>query len=91
MDQAAFEAALRRDGYTDTVDRRMEANRLNPDHSHEFDARVLMIEGEMTITQGGVATTYRPGDVCALTAGTVHSEHSGPAGARYLAGRRFKA
>jgi quercetin dioxygenase-like cupin family protein len=91
MEQAEFEAALRRDGYGEIVDRRMAANQFNPDHTHEFDARVLVVEGEMTIAQGGAAHTYRAGDTCALSAGTVHSEQCGAAGVRYLAGRRFKA
>ncbi|HZT88225.1 MAG TPA: cupin domain-containing protein [Stellaceae bacterium] len=91
MDQTTFESELRRDGYADIVDRRMEANQFNPDHAHEFDARVLVLEGEMTITHSGTAHTYRAGDMCALAAGTVHSERCGPAGARYLAGRRDKS
>jgi quercetin dioxygenase-like cupin family protein len=91
MDQTEFETAARRDGYAEIVDRRMEANHVNPDHVHEFDARVLVIEGEMTIAQGGVSHTYRAGDMCALAAGTLHSEQCGPGGVRYLAGRRHKA
>jgi quercetin dioxygenase-like cupin family protein len=90
MQQAEFETAARRDGYADIVDRQMAANHLNPEHAHEFDARVLVLEGEMTITQGGVAHTYRAGDTCALAAGTAHTEQCGPQGARYLAGRRHK-
>ena len=48
MEQAAFEAELREQGYGEIVDRRMPPNTLNPEHSHEFDARLLVLEGAMT-------------------------------------------
>ena len=89
MDRASFEQSLKADGY-EPVERQMNANELNPEHSHEFDARVLLLDGEMTITRPGGAETFRPGDVCEIAAGTPHSEQCGPNGARYLAGRRFK-
>ena len=55
MDQATFETELRQQGYAETVDRRMEANSVNPEHAHEFDARLLVLEGAMTITAEGRA------------------------------------
>jgi len=33
----------RRMGYGEVVDRRMEANAVNPEHAHEFDARLLAL------------------------------------------------
>ncbi len=89
MNQADFESQLRAEGYSELIDRRMAANALNPDHAHEFDARVLVLEGEMTIVCDGVEHTYRAGDACAMAAGTRHAERSGPQGVRYLAGRRY--
>lgn len=89
MDRATFEHALKADGY-EPVERRMEANHFNPEHVHEFDARVMLLDGEMTITRPTGAQTFHPGDVCELAAGTPHSEQCGPNGAFYLAGRRFK-
>ena len=67
----------------------MEANKFNPEHAHEFDACVMVIEGEMTITRNGKPEMFRVGDVCQMAAATPHTELSGPGGARYLAGRRF--
>lgn len=90
MDREAFERELQAQGYGEVVDRRMEPNRFNPEHSHDFDARVIVLEGEMTIACGGTASTYRAGDVCVIAAGTAHTEQCGPGGARYLAGRRYK-
>jgi len=89
MDQATFEAELRQQGYAEIVDRRMEANSINPEHAHEFDARLLVLEGAMTITAEGEQRTYRAGDTFAMTAGCRHTEACGSDGARYLAGRRY--
>jgi quercetin dioxygenase-like cupin family protein len=89
MEQAVFESELREQGYGEVVDRRMEPNRLNPEHAHEFDARLLVLEGAMTIVAEGNERTYRAGETFTMAAGCRHSERSGPDGARYLAGRRY--
>ena len=89
MDRATFETELRAQGYGEVVDRQMEAAVVNPEHAHEFDARLLVLEGAMTIAAEGSERTYRAGDTFTMAAGCRHSEHSGPEGARYLAGRRY--
>lgn len=89
MEQAAFERELREEGYAEIADRRMEPNVLNPVHAHKFDARLLVLEGAMTIASEGLERTYRAGDTFTMAAGCLHSERSGPEGARYLAGRRY--
>src|SRR6516162_4496180 len=89
VNRAEFETECRAQGYHEIVDRRMEANTTNAEHSHEFDARLLVLEGEMTVVSEGQERTYRPGDSFAMTAGCRHAECSGPEGTRYLAGRRY--
>jgi quercetin dioxygenase-like cupin family protein len=89
MDRVDFETKLKAEGYGEMVDRQMDANQFNPEHVHEFDAHVLVVEGEMTITRHGKPETFRAGDMCSLDAGTPHTERCGPSGARYLAGRRY--
>jgi quercetin dioxygenase-like cupin family protein len=91
MDRTVFETELREQGYADVVDRRMEPNALNPEHDHEFDARLLILEGAVTIAAEGTEKIYRAGDTFTMSAGCRHSELSGPDGARYLAGRRYSA
>lgn len=91
MNRTEFETKLKAEGYGEMVDREMEADHFNAEHSHEFDAYVLVVDGEMTITRHGQAETFRAGDMCTVPAGTVHTEKCGPAGAHYLAGRRYKA
>src|SRR5438309_12083952 len=89
MERMLFETELREQGYGEVVDRHMEANAVNPEHTHEFDARLLVLEGAMTITAEGSERTYRAGDTFAMTAGCRHTEQCGPEGVRYLAGRRY--
>jgi quercetin dioxygenase-like cupin family protein len=89
MNTAEFETTLREEGYLEVADRRMEPNRTNPEHSHEFDARLLILEGEMRVISEGAERTYRAGDTFAMSAGCVHTEYCGPEGVRYLAGRRY--
>ena len=91
MDRIAFETELREQGYAEVVDRRMDANVLNPEHAHDFDARLLVLEGAMTIAAEGSERTYHAGDSFTMTAGCRHTERSGAVGARYLAGRRYPA
>ena len=45
MNQADFEKKLKAEGYGEMVDRQMEANHFNPEHAHEFDACVLVVDG----------------------------------------------
>ncbi len=90
MNRADFESELRTQGYLQIIDRRMQANETNPEHDHEFDARLLVVEGEMTVTCGDAERTYRTGDTFAMTAGRRHIERSGPEGVRYIAGRRYE-
>ena len=89
MERTTFESELRGQGYGEVVDRRMEPNFLNPEHAHEFDARLLVLEGAMTIAAEGSERTYRAGETFTMAAGCRHTERSGPDGARYLAGRRY--
>lgn len=90
MDRAEFEAALRRDGY-ELVARDMAPNTVNPDHTHDFDARIMVTAGAMTMVMGGTRRTYGPGEWCEVPAGTLHAEEAGSSGASYIAGRRQKA
>ncbi len=90
MNQSDFEADVRREGYQVFYDG-MKAGVVNPDHTHEWDARLMVIGGEITVTRAGKAQTFRAGDSCAVSAGEVHAETVGPQGVAYIAGRRAAA
>ena len=47
MDQSAFEADLRRQGY-EVFYAGMQPGTVNTDHAHDWDARVMVIDGEIT-------------------------------------------
>jgi quercetin dioxygenase-like cupin family protein len=88
MDRTDFEAALQRDGYQ-VVARTMEPNMTNPEHAHDFDARVMVVAGEMTLDRDGARHAYHPGESFEITQGHRHAEIAGPDGATYVAGRRM--
>jgi quercetin dioxygenase-like cupin family protein len=91
MDHAQFAAGLAADGYLGPLDRRMEPGQAAPLHTHPFDARLLVVEGEFILEQDGATHRHGPGTVFEVAAGTPHAEACGPAGATYLVGRRTKA
>jgi quercetin dioxygenase-like cupin family protein len=87
MNRSEFEADLRREGY-ELREGEIEPNVHRGSHAHEFDARLFVLEGSITLVLGADRCTYRPGDTCSLSAGTMHEEHTEADGVRYLAGRR---
>ena len=60
-------------------------------HVHDFDVRLFILDGSITLTIGGDRRKYGPGDTCSVPAGTPHEEHTDAEGVRYLAGRRSPA
>jgi len=88
MDRQAFEAALTRDGFAETVERTLPPHEATPEHTHPFDARLLILSGELTYGTGETLRAYRAGEVFEVARGTVHAEIAGAEGAAYLAGRR---
>jgi quercetin dioxygenase-like cupin family protein len=90
MDRPAFEAELLRNGY-EVVSIAMSPNQLKDEHAHDFDARVLVVAGAMTVARNGESSTYQPGETFHMPAGCRHSELAGPDGASYVAGRLHPA
>jgi quercetin dioxygenase-like cupin family protein len=90
MNQSEFEADLKREGYQ-VFYGGLQAGAVNPDHTHDWDARVMVIGGEITLTRGGKAETFRAGGSCTVAAGEVHAEQIGPQGVAFIAGRRATA
>jgi len=87
MDQAQFQADLRRDGYR-VVNSSVTPNKVTPNHCHDFDAKVLVLGGEITVTCDNTPITYRAGQCFAVPCGRMHAEHVGPEGVALLSGRR---
>jgi quercetin dioxygenase-like cupin family protein len=93
MNQADFEQAARTDGFTEFFDRQREAGEPSPEHSHEFDARLFVLKGEMTIACNGAPRTFRAGEICSVPAGTPHTEQfgAGTEGVHFIAAWRYPA
>jgi quercetin dioxygenase-like cupin family protein len=90
MDRTTFEAELHNEGYQVVVNT-MQPGAINPEHAHDFDARLMVVGGEMTIHVEDQRNTYKVGETFSMTNGCRHSEHAGPDGATYVAGRRKPA
>ena len=87
MNRAEFEADLRREGY-ELREGQIDPNVHRDAHAHDFDARLFVLEGSVTLVFGSDRVTYGPGDSCNVPAGTMHEEHTEADGVGFLAGRR---
>ena len=88
MDQKAFETELKRDGY-DIMTNTTPGAKVNPEHSHPFDVRAMVLKGALTLTREGQSRTYRPGETFAMPRGCLHHESYDDEGAVVLFGRKF--
>jgi quercetin dioxygenase-like cupin family protein len=88
MDRQTFEAELKRDGY-DIQTNTTPGAKVNPEHSHPFDVRAMVIQGALTLTTGGATRTYKPGETFSMPRGCLHYESYGPEGAVTLFGRKM--
>jgi quercetin dioxygenase-like cupin family protein len=82
-----FKAELERDGYA-IKEVSWAPGTVNPSHSHDFDARLLCLEGGMSVEIDGATKVCRPGDTLEMTAGCQHAETVGSNGVTLLVGRR---
>ena len=88
MEQQEFLDTLKAEGYAEPVlVQRAPDGRLD-DHAHPFEAKALILTGEIRIHAGGEIKIYRAGDVFHLRRDEAHRESYGPDGVAYLSGRR---
>jgi hypothetical protein len=87
---ADFEASARADGYDELLERQWEPSMVLDTHTHPFDARALVTQGEMWLTQQGTARHLKPGDTFTLARDEPHAERYGPHGATYWVARRHQ-
>ena len=85
---AEFEAAARALGYTEVLERSWTPGQVLEPHSHPFDARALVVAGEMWLTVDGVTQHLVPGGRFEVAKGKMHAERYGEAGATYWVARR---
>ncbi|MBB3260254.1 hypothetical protein F4827_004931 [Paraburkholderia bannensis] len=87
MDRDAFIRTLAEEGFPEPVLVTREAGVMT-EHSHPFEAKALIVAGEIAISVAGEERLYRAGDVFHLGAHVPHVERYGPQGVQYLAGRK---
>ena len=88
MNTDAFQKAAEAEGYKIDEPNSLSPNKHNAEHTHPFDAMVIVLEGEITIGCAGADTTYGPGDSCTMAAETPHTETVGSEGVTLLVARR---
>jgi mannose-6-phosphate isomerase-like protein (cupin superfamily) len=87
-DLKSLERQLHNEGFHRTYVWQDGPNADYPDHTHAGETAHVILEGEMTLTQGGSTHTYGAGERCDVPAGAVHSARMGPRGCRYLIGEK---
>ncbi len=88
MTEQQFRDQLASEGITTVVVVEREPNGSLDTHSHPFEARALILDGEITIVTDTGTQHCRAGDTFRLAANVPHTENYGPQGVRYLAGRK---
>ena len=89
MNREHFTQSLANDQFNEVVEKSLSGNEHNAAHSHPFDVRALVTQGDITLTVDGVTTRYCEGEIFVMAAGCNHAEDVGVAGVTYLAGRRY--
>ena len=90
MTRADFEAEIRREGY-EVREGEIKPHVHREPHAHDFDARLFVLTGVLTMAFGNDRVAYGPGESCNVPAGTVHAEHTEADGVRYVFGKRDAA
>jgi len=88
MNTQSFCDLAEKEGFSVGEEISRPAGSENADHAHHFDARLLVLAGDITIGIDGTATTYQTGEVFEVAAGTMHTEKVGANGVTLLVGRR---
>ena len=87
MDQQSFESTLKSEGY-EVATNTTPGAKVNPEHSHPFDVKAMVLQGAMSLTREGKTETYKAGETFAMPRGCLHYESYGPERAVVLVGRK---
>jgi len=88
MDQKAFEAQLKKEGY-EMMTNTTPGAKVNPEHTHPFDVKAMVLKGALTLNRDGGSQTYKAGEVFSMPRGCLHYESYGDEGAVVLLGRKL--
>jgi quercetin dioxygenase-like cupin family protein len=88
MDFDSFAASMKTQGFDQVVERVWDPLTFVEEHTHPFDAKAVLVKGEMWLTVNGHTAHLVPGGTFELPAQLPHSERYGPDGATYWVARR---
>jgi quercetin dioxygenase-like cupin family protein len=88
MQRTEFEAAIRSQGFDEVIEKTAVPGFEAKPHTHPFDVRILVLEGQMTVVKEGRPYVCNPGETFEMEANCEHFERFGAAGSTYLLGRR---
>jgi mannose-6-phosphate isomerase-like protein (cupin superfamily) len=88
MNETEARKQLKAEGFAHIFEWQDGPGAYYPDHTHAGITAHIVMEGEMTLTFGGSARTFRAGDRCDVPAGATHSARMGPSGCRYVVGEK---
>ena len=88
MTRSEFEAQLARDHYDPAIAGEYPPHCFNDFHTHAFDVRGLVLEGEMALTIEGRTQMCHAGDIFLMPIGVLHQEKVGSDGVRYVYGKK---
>jgi mannose-6-phosphate isomerase-like protein (cupin superfamily) len=89
LTREAFESDLRREGF-EVVHGGQKGDFAEELHTHDFDTRIMVLSGEITLTRDNKAETFRAGEHCELAAGCQHTTKVGPEGVAYIVGKAYR-
>lgn len=88
MDQDLFRQQLMAEGFEQITLVTRDPDGFLDTHTHPFEARALILSGEIALVCEGQEQLYRPGEIFHLALAEPHSERYGPQGVTYLVGRK---
>jgi mannose-6-phosphate isomerase-like protein (cupin superfamily) len=86
--QKSLEHQLHGEGFLHTYVWQDRPNAFYPDHTYATETAHIILDGEMTLTQGGETRTYGAGERCDVPTSAVHSAKMGLRGCKYLIGEK---
>lgn len=88
MERDDFLRRLSKEGFSEVVTVEREPNGSIDLHTHPFEAKALILKGEIRLRVGETEQVFRAGDVFHLRENEPHWESYGAEGVSYLVGRK---
>lgn len=88
MNADSFHRMVAAEGFSEPVLVEREANGFMDVHAHPFEAKALIVDGDIEIGLGNDSQRFQPGEVFHLSHEQPHWERYGPKGVLYLTARK---